>query len=278
MAEQRGQSEPPPTPAPARPAATVILARRAEPGFEVLLLRRLANASAFADVFVFPGGAVRFDDYAPDPGDAGFGAEDALAAFTARGSQPPADAELARALFRAAIRELFEEAGILLVCDASGQPFRILEADGTRWSTYRDALQADRLTLSDLLRQERLTPDYRRLIYFSHWITPEFAPRRFDTRFFVAEAPPEQTAVHCQIETTESVWIRPAEALAREAAGTLPLVLPTRMHLRRLAEAATLADLLAFAATKAVRTVEGTRQGETMADVIAMTERMAQTW
>src|SRR5713226_6428335 len=100
---------------PARPAATVILVRPSGETFEVLMVRRLASASAFADVFVFPGGVVRADDYVPDPGDAGFAAEDALAAVTTRGSQPPADAELARALFRAAIRELFEEAGILLV-------------------------------------------------------------------------------------------------------------------------------------------------------------------
>src|SRR5712692_2249058 len=126
---------------PARPAATVILVRPSENTFEVLMVRRLASASAFADVFVFPGGVVRDDDYAPDPVDSDFSAADALTVLTERGGWPPEDATLALGLWRAAIRELFEEAGVLLARDASGQSFRTPEGSTTRWSDYRDGLQ-----------------------------------------------------------------------------------------------------------------------------------------
>lgn len=240
---------------PARPAATVILVRRAEPGFEVLMVRRLASAAAFADVFVFPGGVVRDDDYAADPIESDFTAAEASTALTERGGWPPKDAALARALWRAAIRELFEEAGVLLADDAYGQPFQIPNDAAARWSEHRDALQTGRSTLSDVLGRERLSLDYRRLIYFSHWITPNFSPRRFDTRFFLAEMPAGQTAVHCQVETTESVWIQPRDALEGWTAKTFPLVFPTRKHLELLATLDTLDAALALARTKQIRTL-----------------------
>lgn len=256
---------------PARPAATVILVRQADAGFEVLMVRRLASASAFADAFVFPGGVVRPDDGVADPLDAGFSDQHAFAALTVRGGEPPRDAALARAVFRAGIRELFEEAGVLLARDASGQTLRIPRDEASRWADLRDALQAGRIGLSDILRRERLIPDYQRLAYFSHWITPDNAPRRFDTRFFAAEMPPGQTAVHCQIETTESVWIQPREALERAAAGNFPLVYPTRMHLRRLTASATPAEFLALARAKSIQTVRAKRE------VIAGVERIWMT-
>src|SRR5579859_5855476 len=136
--------------APARPAATVILVRPAASGFEVLMVRRLASAAAFADVFVFPGGVVRADDYAADPVAGDFSADAALRALTERGGWPPDEAALARAFWRAAIRELFEEAGVLLAHDASGQPFHLLDSRETRWSEHRDALQTGRSTLSEV--------------------------------------------------------------------------------------------------------------------------------
>src|SRR5258708_21088754 len=103
---------------------------------------------------------------------------EALTALTSRGSEPPGDAGLARALFRAAVREVFEEAGVLLARDASGRSPRLVEDVG-RWSDYRDALQSNELTLRQLLERESLAPDYRSLIYFSPWITPDDIPRPF---------------------------------------------------------------------------------------------------
>jgi 8-oxo-dGTP pyrophosphatase MutT (NUDIX family) len=263
--------------APARPAATVILARVAGSGYEVLLLRRLASASSFADAFVFPGGVVRQDDFEPDPVPTDFGEAGALSALTSRGSEPPADGALARALFRAAIREVFEEAGVLLARDASDQPLRLNGGnESTRWSAYRDALQSKQLTLRDLLGREALRPDYRSLTYFSHWITPDDIPRRYDTRFFVGPMPDDQTAVHCQVETTESVWIAPRDAI-EQAERDLPLVLPTRAHLARLATAPTLSEVLEFARTKAIQTVHARRFSQARVDLVSLSGAGA-TW
>jgi 8-oxo-dGTP pyrophosphatase MutT (NUDIX family) len=236
----------------------------------VLLLRRLASASSFADAFVFPGGVVREDDFEPDPVPSDFGEADALLALTSRGSEPPADGVLARALFRAAIREVFEEAGVLLARNVDDQPLRLADTGGANhWSEYRDAIQSNHLTLRDLLGREELRPDYRSLIYFSHWITPDDIPRRYDTRFFVARMPDDQTAVHCQVETTESIWIAPKDALAR-AERDLPLVLPTRAHLARLAAVPTLAALLELARSKAIQTVHAQRFSQARVDLVSI--------
>jgi 8-oxo-dGTP pyrophosphatase MutT (NUDIX family) len=256
----------------ARPAATVILSRPAERGFEVLMVRRLASAAAFADVFVFPGGGVRSDDYDAGPDSGGFSPTEASLRLTERGGRPPAEVGLALAFFRAAIRELFEEAGILLARDADGYFPRMNDAP-ERWATYREALQADRTSLIDVLRAERLSPDDRQLVYFSHWVTPTGLPRRFDTRFFVGELPEGQIAAHCRVETTESIWISPRVALERAAAGSLPLVLPTRLHLRRLAAFASQADVMAFARSKSIVTVQPTMEpGVTLERIHAFDE------
>ncbi|MGH2461468.1 MAG: NUDIX hydrolase [Chloroflexota bacterium] len=262
----------------ARPSASVILVRDAPAGFEVFMVRRPATASAFADVFVFPGGTVREDDVAAQPGDAAFSPDDALAELTQRGSAPPVSPGRAIALWRAAIRELFEEAGVLLARDALGQPLRISDAAAPRFATYRGSLQAGQTSLATILSQERLTVDYHQLRYFSHWITPSHLPRRFDTRFFATELPVGQTALHCQIETTEGIWISPRDALARADAGQLGIVFPTRKHLERLAPRSSVDDLLGFAAGKAIRTVQPVLSRTDGAERIALEAEVGQCW
>jgi hypothetical protein len=116
--------------------------------------------------------------------------------------------------------------------------------------------------MSELLAAEGLRPALGQLRYFSHWITPLGAERRFDTRFFVAEMPPGQGAADCGIETFDGLWVRPHDALGRYAAGELPLVFPTRMHLQRLTEPRSLGELLELAGSKPVATVRPTRPGE----------------
>jgi 8-oxo-dGTP pyrophosphatase MutT (NUDIX family) len=269
MSSKHEPHDAPPPIAPARPAATVILARPADAGFEVLLLRRLASASAFADAFVFPGGVVREDDYEPDPKPTSFTEAEAMDALTSRGGEAPATPALARALWRAAIREVFEEAGVLLAIDREGKLPRLVDGGDERWAGYRDALQTKQTTLRQILEREGLTSNYRGLTYFSHWITPDDIPRRFDTRFFVARMPPGQSAVHCHVETTESVWIAPADALGR-ADRDLPLVLPTRTHLARLATARTLSDLLELARTKPIQTVHSQNFARARVDFAAL--------
>lgn len=246
---------------PAQPSASVILVRRATDGFEVFMVRRPASAAAFADVYVFPGGTVRQDDYLDLPADGAFTSDEALRELTTRGSTPPGSAALAIALWRAALRELFEEAGVLLARDARGQTLRIPDDSAAHFASLRRALQAGNITLAEILIGERLALDYRALRYFSHWITPVSVPRRFDTRFFIAEMPDGQTAVHYQGESTEGVWVRPGDALNRFARGQFGLVLPTRMHLDRLRQHSSLEDLMAFAARKTIRTMQPTRSG-----------------
>jgi 8-oxo-dGTP pyrophosphatase MutT (NUDIX family) len=238
----------------------VILLRPAGVGYEVFMVRRLARAAAFADAFVFPGGSVGPEDDREVPSVGDLGPDAARESFAARGSRPPGDARLALALYRAGLRELFEEAGVLLARDASGRLAPISGADAPRWDELRREVQAGRLGFGELMRREGLALDERQLIYFSHWITPVGEPRRFDTRFFVARMPPEQVAAHCAVETTEGAWISPGEALERAARGAFPLVFPTRKHLEVLAAHPALEDALRFAATKPIRTVQPSRR------------------
>lgn len=242
------------------------------------MARRIAAARAFAGAFVFPGGTVQKDDFAADPLPSGFAAADADHALSARGGTPPDEPAAARAIFRAALRELFEEAGVLLAQDAAGRPFQAAPADAAVWQKRREALQAGQLSFSDLLTVGRLVPGYRSLTYFSHWITPVSVPHRFDTRFFVAQLPEGAEPTHTAIELTESLWITPRAALARADAGSFPIVFPTRMHLRRLAAWETLPDFLAFARTKEIRTVQAAREIVDGEERITLTDGVLECW
>jgi 8-oxo-dGTP pyrophosphatase MutT (NUDIX family) len=263
---------------PALPSASVVLVRRAEAGFEVFMVRRGASASAFADVYVFPGGTVRKDDYQDQPGDDGFTPAEALRQLSIRGGTPPEDATQAIALWRAAARELFEEAGVLLARDATGEIVQISEDDTARYAEFRRALQSESTTLAQVLASERLTLHYRALRYFSHWITPLHVRRRFDTRFFVAEMPEGQTALHCQVETTEGLWIRPDEALSRADQGRFGIVFPTRKHLERLTQHRNLDAFLAFAAQKPIRTIQPALAGDGGNEPVLRPAEVAECW
>jgi hypothetical protein len=124
-----------------------------------------------------------------------------------------------------------------------------------RFAAYRAALQAGAISLWDVAAREALALAPERLAYWAHWITPLSRPRRFNTRFFLAEMPDRQEALHCAIETTDGVWIAPSVALRGHAAGEFPLVFATRAHLHRLAAFPTLDALWAYAASKPVITV-----------------------
>ena len=234
----------------ARPAASVLLARDGADGPEMFVVRRPAAAAAFADAWVFPGGTVRADDAGP------LERLDALAELTRRGSTPPPNAGDAAMLWRCALRELFEEAGVLLVRGPL-PPEKELRRQ-------RERVHAGAASFDAALAELGLIADPGALLYFSHWITPRGLPRRFDTRFFVAALPPGQGASHCGIETHDGRWLAPRDALALHAAGELPLVLPTRAHLERVATCPSVGELLAFAAAKVVRTVQPEGPGATV--------------
>jgi len=213
-----------PMPAEPIPAATVVVLRDGPGGPEVLMVRRHERAGDFAGASVFPGGLVDATDADPElaPPDSGFSAEQALAAL----GEPLSEAE-ARALYVAACRELFEEAGLLLVR-------RIDEAALGRLRKLRSALQAGTLSLRAALAHESCVLALARLVPFARWITPEFQKRRWDTRFFVAEAPENQTAECDGTETSEAVWLTPSAALDGYRAGEHQLAPPTFRVLEEL--------------------------------------------
>ena len=242
-----------------RPAASVVLARPAAGGgLETFMVRRSKESRFAADVFVFPGGTVAADDLAEPMVAAApnLPPDVALRRLGERGGTPPADAKLAFGLHVAAVRELFEEAGVLLADDIP--PRGGTSMVGDQLVVDRAALQRGERSLAELVARRGLYLALDRLVYFSHWVTPALSPRRYDTRFFVATMPPDQTALHCQVETTDGLWVAPGEALRRCEAGAFNLVSVTISHLERLATFASVEALLRFARSKQVRTVHPT--------------------
>ncbi len=151
----------------------------------------------------------------------------------------------------AAIRECFEEAGVLLAYDRSGALLDF--GDPTveeHFKMLRDSLNARTLSLQELVEQENLRLATDRIAYWSHWITPVGEPRRFDTHFFVTHAPDRQTAVHDNWELTHSVWIAPLEAIDRALRGEWRMIFPTLMNLKVLARHDSAAAAVAWAASQ----------------------------
>ena len=225
-----------------RPAATLVLVRDAGDGMEVFMIRRTQSAAFMGGAHVFPGGGVDASD-----------ASDELAAHC-HGLD---DAEASRLLglergglayWTAAVRECFEEAGLLLAHDAEGEYADLNEAQRAQvFAQWRESVRAGRSTLADLCREQQLRLAAGRMAYFSHWITQPGRPRRYDTRFFVAVAPGAQTPSHDNSETVDHIWIRPAEALDRHRSGEFHLVFPTIKTLESIAGFATASALLEFA-------------------------------
>jgi 8-oxo-dGTP pyrophosphatase MutT (NUDIX family) len=241
-------------------AATVILAR---PPFDIYLARRSAGSAFAPDAFVFPGGTVEPQDAsaAARARTLGLEAERVEGEFRAfvpaelPCDQAPVDGEAARALFVAALRELFEEAGVLLARTQSGSPIEAASADWERIAAERLAVRDGTLSFADFLSAHDWYADADALTLFSHWITPRSEPRRYNTHFFFAAAPPGQAALADTFETHDGVWISPAAALARRQAGTMHLVYPTIKHLARLQSFESVESARAFAGSKPVMTI-----------------------
>jgi 8-oxo-dGTP pyrophosphatase MutT (NUDIX family) len=208
------------------PAATLVLLRhRPAGGFEVLLIRRHSASKFAAGDFVFPGGRIEADD-APDGVAASCRGLDTASAARALRLETPPNAALGH--WVGAIRETFEEVGLLLAYAADGRPARL---DDERHAAYRRACQRDHRAFLDMIRAERLTLATDRLVYFAHWITPEVQPLRFDTRFFATDMPAVHEAVADEHEITEVRWLTPREALDANARGELSLRNPTVKNL-----------------------------------------------
>jgi 8-oxo-dGTP pyrophosphatase MutT (NUDIX family) len=213
-----------------REAATVMLVRDA-PGLEVFMLRRNLQADFVAGAYVFPGGAVDTGDREPALLARCHGRDDA------EGSALLGVPGGGLGFWVAAIRESFEEAGVLLARSPdTGQPVD-LDDPGTsaRLERARLAVGRGERPFFDLVIAEDLLLDTGALHVFSHWITPPGAPRRYDTWFFVAEAPEGHAYLHDDGENVESEWVRPADALERAAGGEIELIFPTMRSLETMA-------------------------------------------
>lgn len=224
-----------------RPASTVLTVRDAPEGFEVLMLKRNLNSDFVGGAYVFPGGGVDADD-ADRAAAVVFGLDDAEASRRL-------DLESGGlAYFVAALRELFEEAGLLIACTASGESISLADDDRrSRLAASRRAINTREVDFVSVLAAEELWLDLRSLAYLSHWITPVGPPRRYDTRFFVALAPSGQIAAHDAGETVADRWIRPAEALAAHRRGEMEMIFPTIRTLESIEHLERASDVLDFA-------------------------------
>ncbi len=202
----------------------MLVRDRPNSGFAVYMTRRSARSRFVPDAYVFPGGTVD--------------AADRLAASLSRlvGTVPGCEPEYVVA----AVRELLEEAGVLIACAANGTPAALT-------AQLRAQLRTELTGGADFaesLERRELFVDARELTYYSNWITPESEPLRFDVHFFVARAPHGQEPVADAIEVHDGRWLEPADALARAQSGELSIIFPTRAHLERLAAFASVDELL----------------------------------
>ncbi len=226
-----------------RDAATVLILRDGIDGLEVFMVRRNLQSDFVGGAYVFPGGAVDQADRHAD-----------LEAICEGRSDADASSRLGighggLAYWVAAIRESFEEAGVLLAYDASGKVVDLDDLAGVeRWAEHRTAVDRGERPLAEVCRAEGLRLAVDAMHYVAHWITPDGAPRRYDTRFFLTAAPTEQTPLHDDHEVIANEWVRPADGLARAAAGELTMLPPTTACLRAIARFATAAEALEAAA------------------------------
>ena len=218
----------------ARYAATIVLVRPdADGSFEILLTRRPPEMRFLGGFYVFPGGTVHEDDYAPEmlARCRGLSRDEARKILGNRH-----DPELAMGHWIAGVRELFEEVGVLLCTTESGSDIDLRdEASKKRIELKRQALVKNELDFGSLIGSEDLYCDLSRIVYFDHWVTPEIYSMRFDTRFYLAPLPPNQTPLRRSEEVTDSIWIKPDEALARNCDYDFPLIPPTTTVLGNLA-------------------------------------------
>jgi 8-oxo-dGTP pyrophosphatase MutT (NUDIX family) len=225
----------------AKLSATVLMLRDAASGCEVFMVQRHHQIEFAKGALVFPGGKVDAADRDP--------------ALRGRCAGLEGLDDDGVALRVAAIRETFEETGVLLARSPGELEVlpqrRVAEIE----ARHRETLLEDRISLGEIAEREDLELACELLVPFAHWITPERAPKRFDTYFFLAPAPPDQAAAHDGSEAVDSLWIRPADALAEGDAGRRTVVFPTRLNLQKLARSSSVAEALERARREPVVTV-----------------------
>lgn len=222
------------------PAATLMLIRDSADGLEVFMVERHHQIDFATGALVFPGGKIDQADF--DPG------------LRARCENAAKYSELELALRVGGIREAFEECGVLLAHDAQGAG--LITADRLRGLVhYRKELVDGKLGMLEFLTKENLILLPQNLVPFAHWITPPMVPKRFDTHFFVIEAPMDHVALHDGHESVDSVWIKPSKVIEEGDAGRRTVIFPTRMNVQKLGRSKTVAEALAAARDGKIVTV-----------------------
>ena len=217
-----------------RNASTVVLLRPDGRGsFEILLTRRPEQMRFLGGFYVFPGGAVHRDDYSAKTFARCFELTGEQARAILGGGHEPAEA---LGHWVAVLRELFEEVGVLLCVSESGAEIEFSdEATRRRIEERRQAIVRKELDFASFLESENLFCDLSRAVYFDHWVTPEIYSMRFDTRFYIAALPANQAPLSRSEEVTHSLWIKPADAMARFDRRDFPVLPPTTTVLQDLA-------------------------------------------
>ena len=209
------------------PAATVLILRDGEAGLEVFMVKRHHQIDFVAGALVFPGGKLHSGDR-----------EAGLSEYIDGADEWPANM---RALGAAAIREVFEESGILLARDTETN--KLVDVGRlAKLERYRHLLEGSEVTLLETLHAERLHLACDCLVHFAHWITPEHMPKRFDTHFFLAAAPPGHSGAHDGRESVDSIWISPEAAIADRKKWNV--IFPTKLNLLKLATAKSVREAL----------------------------------
>ena len=212
----------------ARPASTVVLLRPSTQRFDVCLVRRHDQVAFMGGAHVFPGGRVDESDCLSAPNPICDGLE------TAIHQMPMLSRAQAIGHYVAAIRELFEEAGIFLA--RRGSQFVSFDdpIEAARFAEYRNQLVKRTTTMEEVVRREHLQLVFDGMVWFAHWLTPEIEIKRYDTRFFIAVAPPTQGFTESDGEITEAIWLDPATAITRCRREEIALPPPTWTTLRML--------------------------------------------
>lgn len=218
------------TPAKPFPAATLLLVRENK-GMEVYMTRRHPGLNFLGGHYVFPGGRRDNSDYLK-------AAIQRMSSkdFGAKAQEVDSDEPMAKKLgyYAAAIREAFEEAGVLIACKRGGELFIPDGRQQKALEKLRPRIHNHKMSFLEMLRELDLFFDLDRLLWFAHWITPEFSPKRFDTQFFIAELPKGQTPRAFAEEVDKELWISPQMALEKWAAADLLMIPPTVASLQQL--------------------------------------------
>ena len=219
------------------PAATVLVLKDSDNGMEVLIVKR-SKKPPFENLYVFPGGKIDEGDNHKDWELYCDGFNDLIA------SEILNLKSCGLSYWIACIRECFEEVGILLATKRSGEKLDLLGKEKFKFDDYRKELINQNISFLTICKEEDLMLSTKKIAPLSHWITPKFETKRFDTRFFIAYLPEKQTVKHDGMEITQSIWINPQEALKKAIEGDMQMILPTTENLKLCADFDNAEDML----------------------------------